>query len=905
MALFPYKAAMQLSLLCASCTLFAAQNPTQEARFLKRMKEYWREGDFETAKKQIVAHLEEDPDSDLSEEMHLLLGDLYLKEGNFDSALEEYEKLTKEELQEKVYYNRVLCFYETDKVEELILISKTFSAQPNLSVDQRNSIRYLCASSLFESFVAADEKDLEILEQAKELFESCAGTSFESLSLYPLARVYEITGNKKQSASYYEAAAKFHPDLEVQFLFQSAILRSEVAPELAISTFEEIFASPSPKQSEALYNCLLLQYKMKNFKSLVATYEKNYHLLNEDQAKTVIQFYGKSLYQLGEFEQAVEPLLQTLEQSKDIAVQRAAQLMILECAYKMSNVDLYHRMFRNPSYPLVNDENYSKAHLVYLNLLKACNHYPEFIEESKMFILQNPDHPEKEQVLWDTAYFLYQAKNWKESNLLLSSFLEEFPNSKSCSNAWRLQLNCNLFQLQESPDSEISKYREALIQSIQKILPQENILSSSEKETFSFELIKNLFLEEQFEKTLAACKAHIEENEQTRFIGELELLQTLCYLSAPEQQDLFIEHAENLLKKSPNFSEADKLRLHLFNAYVQISEKSDAEDKSPALQKAADHLFIVFQKDGSSLKSENIQWLAEHYYTQASKLQSDPKAPKNLKASCLDKSILVFESLIPSESNLIQEETEAVLLRLSTLFTWSNQLEKKATLLARFLKNEPKKQSPIQRQLLLELAQTHEKLGDSLKALNLYNELIENYPASSIRALAVLDRSRLLSSYLPIDQQTEENETYAANLNDLKDLEVQRSLLSEPLHLEAGLEYIRWKSSLATTDAAQKEKKIQLLQLFKENFQSEFLADKGESADPKVIEKEELLVSYLKFAEAEILRLEASLKETAIDAETLQTTASKKIQELLLQTSLPESLKRRIAICQNEMETPL
>jgi len=158
MALFPYKAAMQLSLLCATCTLFAAQHPTQEARFLKRMKEYWKEGDFDTAKKQIVAHIEQDPNSNLNEEMHLLLGDLYLKEGNFDSALVEYERLEKEELQEKVYYNKILCLYETDKVDELLLISNTFASQPNLSIEQRNSIRYLCASAYLSILLLLKKK---------------------------------------------------------------------------------------------------------------------------------------------------------------------------------------------------------------------------------------------------------------------------------------------------------------------------------------------------------------------------------------------------------------------------------------------------------------------------------------------------------------------------------------------------------------------------------------------------------------------------------------------------------------------------------------------------------------------------------------------------------------------------
>ncbi len=331
-----------------------------------------------------------------------------------------------------------------------------------------------------------------------------------------------------------------------------------------------------------------------------------------------------------------------------------------------------------------------------------------------------------------------------------------------------------------------------------------------------------------------------------------------------------------------------------------MTGNASEEEKNGMLQKAANHLYSVFQKGELSLKKENIQWLAEHYYELA-KVQQRANSSPDLKTAYLENSIAAFESLVPKESIVMEGQTEAILLRLSTLFSWSNQIEKKATLLDRFLNPTMTDATPIQKQLLLELARSHQEIGDSLKALTLYNGLIQNYPSSSIRALAILDRSKLLDSYLPQDQKTEENLMYAQNLNDLKDLEVQRSLLSEPLHLEAGLEYIQWKSSLVSEKTAQKQKKIQLLQLFKENFESEFLTEGRESSDPAVQEKEQLLLAYLKFAEAEILRLEATLIETIADSTLVKNNAEKKIQELLHQASLPEMLKKRVEISQKEL----
>ncbi len=901
MARFPYKAAMQLSLLCASFTLCSAQPVSQGAQFLKRMKEYWKEGDLETAKRQIRSYLEKDSTGDLQEEMHLLLGDIYLKEGNYLSALEEYNLLQKEDLQEKIFYNKTLCFYETDQTQELVQIAETFPSHSSLSLEQKNSIRYLCASNFFENAMKAADKDLVLLEKSKELFTSCAGTSFEPLSLYPLARIHEITGQNILAASYYEAASKCHPDADAHFLFQAALLRSEEAPELAITTFKKLFPASS-KQSEALYNCLLLQYKTKQLKEFISTYETHHHILNKEQEIAANYLLGKSLFHLEEFEKAIDPLLETMGSSSSPSSKRTAQLMLLECAYKIQNIDLYQKIFRNGSAPLVNDENYTTAHLVYIKLLKEREHYGEFIEEAQAFMAQNPEHPEQEQVLWDTAYFLYQSKKWKQADALFASLITTHPGSKFIPNAWRLSLNCALSQMQSSSLEEQTSYRTALIDKIKIILLQNEALTSAEKETFSFELIKNLFLQERFEEVLSTSQELLKQIPQTRFLEDLKLLQTLCFLSDPKHVELFIEHAEALLEQSTAFAQRDQLRLHLFNAYVQKADLSSDKDKDNALAKAAYHLYELFEKNPLSLKKENIQWLAEYHYDIVKNLQTDPSASRDFFTSHLHRSASLFEALLPAENTDLTEVSETFLFRLSTLLSLSGQFDKKAAILERFIKPQISMQSLIQRQLALELAEAHHILGNFLQALDSYNLLIQNYPSSSIRALAILKRSKLLTYYLPEDQKTEENPTYAQNLNDLKDLEIQRSLLSEPLHLEAGLEYIRWKSDLTQEDSARKKKQIHLLQLFKENFQSEFLTENKDAADPSTKEKEMLLSSYLQFAEAEILRLEASLIEVPSEAQILIEKAHSNIELLLEQsTQLPESLKKRIELCQQEM----
>lgn len=900
MADFPLKAAKQLSLLCVSFTLLSLTAaeigaPSKDAQFLKRMKEYWREGDFELAKRQIRSYLEENQGSDLKEEMHLLLGDLYLKDGNFSSALEEYDQIEKTDLQDKAFYNKVLCFYETGRTQELADISTSFTTHEGLSIEQKNSIRYLCASSLFEYLQAAEEKDSSISNQSKELFESCKGTSFENLSFYPLAKLYELEGNKNQAASYYEAASRFYPDQSIDFLFQAALLRADTSPELSIANFQRIISSDSPKNTSALYNCLLLQYKLKQFQEVVSTYEKNQSLIDSPFEATTSHLVGKSFYHLEEFEKAIPFLLSNLNSSLPLDSKRTAQLMILECAHKIQNVDLYHKMFRNPSYPLVQDENYTQAHLVYLDLLKSREKYPEFIEESKAFVIQNQDHPEKERVLWDLAYSLYQEKNWQEADLFLASFIQEFPTSASTPNGWRLSINCSLSLMQTSSPEMISARRDSLIEKIQKSLEQPHLFNSEETETFSFELAKNLFLSGRFEETLTVLPSITALNSNSRFIKDIDLITTLCHLSNPGSQNLFIRHAENLLQKHPELSEGDKIRLHLFNAYLEIANESSFEEKQDLLKRGADQLYCVFEKKKYPLQQENIEWLAEHYYTLSKKSQEDLLAPQHAKETYLTKATSLFDFLLSNQTPPLNENTEVQLLRFSELLSYTSQTEKKIALLSRFIEIESPSLSLIQKKLVLDLASAYEQIQDSPKALNIYQNLIQHYPYSSTKAQAVLNRSQLLFTYLSEDQKNEENTTFIQNLNDLKDLELQKSLSSEPLHLEAGLEYIKWKTSLVKESRLKQEKNLQLLRLFRENFAKEH---EEQAITPFINEKKQILLSYLQFAEAEMLALEASLS----DSSELLEKANVQLEELFHFTSLPLELKKWMEFYKQELK---
>ncbi len=296
---FSYKTAKSISICCASVFLLSLA-PSQDIPLLKRVQEYWKEGDYSLAKKQIQSYLTKNPNSEIAEELHLLLGDLYVQEGNFLMALEEYAFLEKEELQKKVFYNKALCLYEEKQPQNLLNLYSEISAYPNLTQEQIDSIRYLTGTSLFSS-KNNQEKEEQTLSKITELFELCQGTAFEEHSLPSLIEIYLLQGEKTKAANCYLSLAKNNKEQAPNLVFSAALLLTESNPEKALLLFKEVRALDAPQKGEAAYNSIALQYSLKQFKDLLASYKEYSEVLNENELKKTSLLVGKSLYYLQDY----------------------------------------------------------------------------------------------------------------------------------------------------------------------------------------------------------------------------------------------------------------------------------------------------------------------------------------------------------------------------------------------------------------------------------------------------------------------------------------------------------------------------------------------------------------------------------------------------------------------------
>lgn len=781
-------------LLCSSSPLLGS---AQDLVLLKRVREYWKDGDYSLAKKQIRDYLEQSPEGEIQQELHLLLGDLYLREGNPLAALDEYNQIKKDSLNEKSFYNKALCLYETKNLEQLASHLEQMEDLPHLTSKERHSLSCLYAAILLES------KEEQNLVKAQSLLESCQGKELSAPSLALLAQIFLLRGEQEKAANYYLLLGEKDPSQAPKLWAKAAILFADTDPTKALSLTEKTLSLSSIQDKSTLtYNLLVLQYRLGLFKEVINSYESKQQHLSSEQKLLSLHLLGKSLYHLKEYATAAEHLQLFAKQGNPSPEQsRELYLQILSCAHNTKNLSLYEEVLPKALSFLSSDPLASKVQYGYLELLRFYDEKEKLISTAEAFLQQYGKHPQKEEILRNLVYALYETKNWQKAEDSILSCLQLSPSSDIVAHLKRLQLNCASLAFQNSTKENSSHYLSHLIALQQVALTSPDLLSFGERELLLPQLANNLFLADRFGDTLEVINLFAAEHPHTELSQELQLLQALCYLQDPESTHLFVIQAEKLLQNDPSNENLSSLRTHLFNTYVQLSKKATVPSKTECLQKAADLLYATFTEKKQLIQPQNIHWLAEHYYQQANS--------QELVAT--RRSIDLFEHLLEGK----QETKELALYRLSELLSYTGELEKKAALLEHWTQKEP--QSRIQKHLLLELASSYNELGEQEKALALYDTLTHSTATSHVDLEALIQKCKIVFSRIKPEEKTEDNPSCLEILNHLKDVENERNLASEPLHIEAGLTYIECRVSLIKDPEKAKLKQKELLQGLLEN----------------------------------------------------------------------------------------
>lgn len=101
---------MRYFFLSCLCPLLCWGEPNQwetksedESLFLNRIADFWEEGEYQIAKNQIHEFLALYPNSPFADSLSSALGDLFLREKNYPSALEYYAKVTDPQVAARIF----------------------------------------------------------------------------------------------------------------------------------------------------------------------------------------------------------------------------------------------------------------------------------------------------------------------------------------------------------------------------------------------------------------------------------------------------------------------------------------------------------------------------------------------------------------------------------------------------------------------------------------------------------------------------------------------------------------------------------------------------------------------------------------------------------------------------------
>ncbi len=861
--LFLYALLAATSMTSSGFSNAQGANP-KEALMLRRITEYWKDGDYATVKAQVIDFLERNPESSLQDHLNAMLGDLYFQERNFQQALTTYGLIENPEIQEKTFFNHLQAHFEMrDYVAVMQKAGEHIKEHRGSNSLLDTKVRYLLAESCFRHALKC--KDLEqkvfYLKMAKPHYKMLTQTKYGDRTLFPLAEIHRLLREDDRAASLYFNLAKKYPEHAERFLFQAAILQIKENKPEAAKTFKQVYDMGGKRSRLAAFNRLILLYQTEKYETFL-TFHKDVISLMPEQKVALLNFYeGRCLYALGDYQQAILPLESfisaTQGKSKEL---KTAFLLLVNCSRYLKDVALVERTLSSYKTAFPNDSEVPKVLMVHAQMCRESGDFAQALADLKVLTSEYPNHEEAEAVMYDYGLLLSQTDRWGQAREMFLSFVEKYPQSEKRTTAWRHLLNCSIEELRSPDQQNPNTAREAFITVLKHALEDGNVLSAREEQQYSLLMMKCLCELDRHEETIPMLTKYVTDVTDQKFLAEAHLLLAICHQKLDSNLALFIEHGESALKENPELTDNHVLHLELYNAYLTRSDSDENVDQANYLERSAEHLFASGAWKDRSIKLDNHLWLANHFY-------------KGAKEGCkndLEKAHLLFANLLGTQENEgglnISSDSlylEAEVLKFAHLLEIGRQTKEQIALLEKLVrKQEESNKLPwkLKRRTALELAKAYEAAGESQRALSNYQSLIktDSRPGSLVTNTAQLHAANLEYQLFSPQQRSSKSPEMVAVLHTLKDLQIQKKLLAEPIHLEAALRYAEIRSSLSEQSNQTKNTHFFYKRMFEDfhNMDDPITKEytKMREANP---EHNALFGAYMRYLDAQMLRCHA------------------------------------------------
>ena len=880
----------------------------EEAFLVRRIAEFWKDGDYQIVQSQIQTFLQKYPDSSLKDHLQGILGDLYLQKDQYENALNAYSEITHADVREKTLINKLQCHYELGQYDSIAEYGESYLKHPSASIDERRDEYYfLMAESFFRrSLTTSDPDQKQTLSlKAKPLYEALDQTAYHDISRFALAEIHSTIGDFPEAARTYLDLSEKYTDQREELLFHAGNLQAQYKPEQAVETFSKIIEMNGDRAKEATFNRLLLYYQLGNYDQVVDAHDQVVSFIPDEKRALFDLIVGKSYFSTEDYANALIHLKQYAA-STDSATPslKNALLMLMTASYHQGDAPLFNATFERFKDKFSNDSEMPKAIFTHAMLAKASGDRVGVQEDLETLLKNYPNYEDQEGLLFEYASLTYDHQNWGKSYQSFNDFLTQYPLSERTPVAWRYFFSSALNLFKEAQENEGVHYSKgAFFEDISRVLDQENVLGDDEKREYLLLQAKTAYELDLFDVAYKKLYSYIDTYQQDPSLAEAHFIAGLSSKEINHDLGPVCYHLEKALELDPDFYDTASVHLELYNAYLTLSTLSKEADDF--LCKAALHLYDAVTKDPEPIKAENRLWLANYYYNKDDDLAQQ-------RAYYLFKNTLVtdnWESVSINEDSLF---LEAEIIKLAKLLDSRGEYQEKISL----LKNLAAKQNAnpewdwrFQRRALLELAESYEKTGDRALALNTYSFITETaqYSPSPLSYQALLKEARLRYESLSKKERNESHPEMIAVLNNLKELQIKKHVATEPMHLEAAIDYATIRTELSS-EAEKHDRRLFFLKRIKEDFKP---TDDQISIDyyndlQKDAEKNHIFQLYMRLIDAEILQLEAlsSVKNGKIEtAQEYVYQASKLLEDVQNDSLASPYLQKQVKQTQASLNT--
>jgi TolA-binding protein len=821
--------------LLGSSLLFSVETE-EEALFLRRIVDFWQEGEYQIAKSQMEEFILQFPESNYADTLSAALGDLCLREKNFSAALNHYSQIQSPEFLDRVFLNRMQCLYEMQWYANLADECEAYLAKsPNLHVT------YFLAIALYHQCLNAskDPAALQALAaRAKPYFETLSQSELSHEIAQGFAHLCCILKDYPKAAQIYLDLAKASPESEEEMLFQAALIQAEYDKEQAIQSFAHLTKEGKKRSKEAAYNQLVLSFDT----------GRELHVEWSDFPPEKVGMahllVGRSLLNAKKYPEAIIELKAYLQDASPSDSCHAAILSLLEAAYQCNDLptlDLGVAQL-NTHYP--QDKDLPKVYFSRAQNLKKTQKNQAARTQIEQLLDQFPHFEQRPQALFELAHLDYQAQAWGTCYKKSHEFLSQFSQHELAPFAWRY-LAASSTELA----AENASFKEQLASDLETLLTQP--LPEPEKREWQFLLAKTQYELHRYKSAVQLLQDNTSANGQ--------LLLALCYRDGYDNLEQFCQLAEASLDKGENLAEPSAIHVSLFNAFLQLGK----------IEQAADHLFAAFEAK-ANIKTDNLLWLADSYFN---RLQVE-----DANFALANRTALILEKL---QRKPDAQCKAALHYKLAKVYSLLGRLDEEITLLE-------KMDAPTAESQLL-LAEGYMKKGIVTKAALLFDEIVTSSATvrSAASASAALQGARL--------KRAAQNPDLTEVATLLKNLVIQKTFMNEPIHLEAALDYVDLQ---AQADPLKKIALLQKTKADFER-SDDLLSKDYHEARAQHPARDGIYQGYMQLIDATILAAQAQLESEPEQQKTLQAK-SKDLLLKIINEPISNALIDRAQMLLNE-----